>query len=396
MKTRSSMSRPVPRCARWMVLLSILAGGMLSLVPDARAALVGNVLNARTSAADGAANVFYSNYVPMPATGVVDTVDIYYQGSSYAPFTMYQLRPTATAGQYEVKYSSGPITPSGTANSVLKIPLAKGGAYVRPGDIFAHYGRGIPYSDTPSGLNITNPQMIYFPSNTAPAVNTTISLPSAAFPSSSYVRDYASAVNHEWYVGNELTPRSAAADGSTGVFYTNFVPMPSHGIVDRVGIYYQGNNLTFNLYQLRPTGTANQYSVIYDSGTITPSGTINSILSLPLPNGSTTVLPGDLFAHYGRGIPYSSVGQTNFLNGHAIYYNSLNAPIAGNLITLGSAAFPLSGYVRDYAWSVHLMVPEPGSVSLLLLGALGLLAFSRRNLLALGNTWLRTAATRKA
>lgn len=357
-------------------ILSLLVLGLLGAVATfgtpSEAALIGNILNARSAAGDGALGVFYSNYVPMPGTGVVDAIGLYYQASPYAPFNAYQLRPTGNPNEYTVVYDSGAITPSGTPNTALRIPLPNGKTYVRPGDIFAHYGRGIPYSDSPGGINITNARMIYYPSPAAPTTGSTITLPSVAFPSSSYIRDYASAVNWEWYVGNELTPRTNPSDGAPGVFYTNFVPMPVHGIADSVGIYFQGNpnNYSFNLYQLRPTGTANQYQVIYDSGAITPSGASNTILNLLFPNGPTVVLPGDIFAHYGRGIPYSSSGQLNYLNPYAIYYPSPSAPLAGQVITLGSAAFPLSGYIRDYSFAVHLFVPEPQAIGLLATGLL--------------------------
>ena len=67
------------------------------------------------------------------------------------------------------------------------------------------------------------------------------------------------------WVGNELTARVSKADGATGVFYTNFVPMPGDGIVDTMGMYFQGINLylgvpggAFNMYQVGSRGTANE------------------------------------------------------------------------------------------------------------------------------------------
>ena len=153
-------------------------------------------------------------------------------------------------------------------------------------------------------------------------------------------------------VGNALTDRSDASDGATGVFYTNFVPMPGTGVVDSVSIYGKGDTQPFNLYQLRPTGSPNQYAVVYDSGIIGPSGTSGTVSSLALPNGAASVQAGDLFAHYGRGVPYSNQGGLNATNTPNIYYPSPAAPSAGSTITLGSAAFPLSSYPRDYASAV--------------------------------------------
>jgi len=158
-------------------------------------------------------------------------------------------------------------------------------------------------------------------------------------------------------IGNALTPRAAATDGSTQVLYTNFTPMPADGEVAGVSTYAQGSSYSFNMYQLRPTGTPNQYDVVYDSGTIRPSGGSGSIEALPFPNGPTTVAPGDVFAHYGRGIPYSDAGGTNAVDTQNIYYPSPSPPSQGSPITLGGAGFPQSGYRRDYAWAVDF---QPG------------------------------------
>jgi len=153
-------------------------------------------------------------------------------------------------------------------------------------------------------------------------------------------------------VGNTLTPRDSATDGSPHVLYSNFVPMPATGEVAGVSTYTQGSALDFNMYQLRPTGTPNQYDVVYDSGTIRPSGGAGSVEGHRFPNGPTTVHPGDVFAHHGQAIPFSMAGGTNAANPQVIYYPSPAPPTQGSTIALGQGGFPLFNQPRDYASAV--------------------------------------------
>jgi hypothetical protein len=186
-------------------------------------------------------------------------------------------------------------------------------------------------------------------------------------------------------IGNELTTRSATSDGASGVFYTNFVPMPNAGTVDSVSIYSRGDTRTFNMFLIRPTGTPNEYTVEYDSGTITPPPVSNVISTLSFPNGPADVIAGDLFAHFGRGIPYSGTGGTNANNIQTIFYPVNGANITGT-ITLPSANFPdnstIPSRVRDYAWAVEWevgIIPEPSTLLIWsLLAGLGIGAGWRR------------------
>lgn len=154
-------------------------------------------------------------------------------------------------------------------------------------------------------------------------------------------------------VGNDVSLRAQAADGATTVFYTNWYSAPRAGTVDSVDIFFQNAATPFNFYVLRPTATKNNYDVIYDSGAIIPAGTPNTAVSLALPNGPVNVQAGDLFAHYGRGIPYSDNNAINAVNPQLIYFSSPAAPVQGNTISLASPAFPLSGFNRDYAIAVN-------------------------------------------
>ena len=187
-------------------------------------------------------------------------------------------------------------------------------------------------------------------------------------------------------VGNDLTNRQNTTDTSAAVFYTNYVPMPDDGAVDSVSVFFQGSNLPFELFQLRPTGTPDQYDVIYRSGNIVPFGMAEAdqIESFALDGGPIGVEAGDIFAHYGQGIPFSiSAGG----NQHHIFYNAtpppVEAPQVNDVLTLNDAGvgttFPVFAQMRDYAMAVNFTpVPEPGSVVLAALGVLGLAIGMRR------------------
>ncbi len=194
-------------------------------------------------------------------------------------------------------------------------------------------------------------------------------------------------------VGSALTPRDFASDGSPLVFFTNYEAMPDDGTVDSVSVFFQASNNTFEVHQLRPTGNADEYQVVYSSGTIIPFGTADQIESFPFPDGPVDVLAGDIFGHYGRGIPYSSVGGTNADNAHPIFFpiEADAAPQLGDLLTIsdvvgGSSrgAFPIrTDLSRDYAMAVNFLpVPEPSTAVLALAGlcALALAISSRRRL----------------
>lgn len=186
-------------------------------------------------------------------------------------------------------------------------------------------------------------------------------------------------------IGSGLSPRAAASDGANTVLFTNFVPMPGYGFANAAAIWYQdqASTLTFHMYQLRPTGTPDQYTILYDSGVIAPSGTSGSVSILPFPNGPTQVQAGDIFAHYGYGIPFSAYGSIlqqgdGGINAVPIFYSSPSAPVVGNSITLsttqGSPGFPIyPSLIRDYASAVNI-VPEPSALAMLAgAGGLGLL-----------------------
>ncbi|NQT36550.1 MAG: PEP-CTERM sorting domain-containing protein [Planctomycetes bacterium] len=153
------------------------------------------------------------------------------------------------------------------------------------------------------------------------------------------------------HFGNTLSPRAANSDIGTTVFWSNMYGAPVAGSVDSVEVSYQGGTGTFELFQLRPAGTANEFDVVASSGVITPdvSG------SMTLPNGPFDLQKGDLIAHYGNGIPFGSNLTTPAAhNNQVIFYSSPAAPDVGTAITVGSTDFPQYNSWRDYAYAFDL------------------------------------------
>ena len=157
-------------------------------------------------------------------------------------------------------------------------------------------------------------------------------------------------------VGNDLGPRTDPTDQSNvPIFYTTGVEIPATGTVDAVTIPIQSDsqlNLVFHMFHLRPTAIAEELAVIADSGPITVVGEAGGLATFAFPNGAMPVQAGDLFFHYGRGIPFTQ-SQGNFL---PIWWPCPNLPAIGQPLNLalGNPDFPLrEDLQRDYAWAVH-------------------------------------------
>lgn len=157
-------------------------------------------------------------------------------------------------------------------------------------------------------------------------------------------------------LGNTLSPRGAATDGSAvPIFYTTGVAVPKAGTVNAVTIPLQSAgqlNLVFRMFQLRPTANEEEFDVISDSGAITVTGLVGAVATFPFPNGGVAVQAGDLFYHYGRGIPFDA----NQGNLGPIWWPSPTPPVIGQPLNLalGNPDFPLrEEFQRDYAWVVH-------------------------------------------
>ncbi len=83
----------------------------------------------------------------------------------------------------------------------------------------------------------------------------------------------------------------------------------------------QGDSLTasagntFIAYVLRPTGTPNQYTVVYSSETLTVPPLSDPAVSerIAYPVGMVEVQAGDVIAFYGAGIPYDTDGGADIV-----------------------------------------------------------------------------------
>lgn len=164
-------------------------------------------------------------------------------------------------------------------------------------------------------------------------------------------------------IGNVLSPRTlAATDGSTvPVLYTTGVEMPGDGVVDAVTVPLQSESQmghVFRMLQMRPTGGEGTFELIADSGEITVAGEVGGLVTLAFPNGPMAVRAGDLFFHYGRGIPF----DMNVGNARPIWWPCPVVPTAGELLDLaiGHPDFPLrEDLMRDYAWAVRFSAGVP-------------------------------------
>jgi len=160
-------------------------------------------------------------------------------------------------------------------------------------------------------------------------------------------------------VGNPLVERAFATDYATGpgtlgpVFVTLQTAMPASGQVTAIQYFNQattGGSPTpsagnlFHAYVLHPTGAANEYSVLWDSGELTVPATadpIGVVETIGVPNIPVTT--GDTIAFYGEGIPVDDAGAgTDIL--------SYPAPVLpGATLTLGGVDFPIYSQTRTYS-----------------------------------------------
>ena len=107
----------------------------------------------------------------------------------------------------------------------------------------------------------------------------------------------------------------------------------------------------FHAYVLRPTGVANQYMVVFDSGLLTvpalPTGnTVGLVQAFPV--APVAVQAGDVIGFYGEGVPVDT-GVT--VNPDVLSYPAPTAPTAGITITLGvDPGFPIYS-VQDRTYS---------------------------------------------
>ncbi|HEU0295091.1 MAG TPA: hypothetical protein VFR47_20280, partial [Anaerolineales bacterium] len=175
-----------------------------------------------------------------------------------------------------------------------------------------------------------------------------------------WVVTFASAPGSVTIDGTNLTQPSAPA--LVPVFVVVPAAMPANGVVQAIEYFNQatagsspapsaGNK--FHAYVLHPTGVANEYSVVWDSGEVTVLATadpVGTVETIPV-NPGVAVTTGDVLAFYGAGIPVDIVAS-----GADIFsYPAPGAPIQGTTITVGSAAFPLFGQARTYSFGAQVL-----------------------------------------
>ena len=185
--------------------------------------------------------------------------------------------------------------------------------------------------------------------------------------------------------GNPLVGRAFATDYATapGTLAPVFVVLPGAvlpaGTLNNFKIFNQataGGSPTpsagnlFHAYVLRPTGTTDQYQVVYDSGELTVPALADPAVSVeetfPVAPG-VTVQAGDVIGFYGQGIPVDSGTGTDVLSYPATANPDLvtpAAPVQGSTISLGvDAGFPIFPEARTYSFlaTVTPTVTDPGT-----------------------------------
>jgi FtsP/CotA-like multicopper oxidase with cupredoxin domain len=168
-------------------------------------------------------------------------------------------------------------------------------------------------------------------------------------------------------VGNPLIDRAYATDYATppGTLAPVFVVVPSAmlpaGTLENIQIWNQattGGSPTpsagniFHAYVLHPTGTPNQYTVVFDSGNLTvptlPAGSNGQVETFTMAAYNVQVQAGDVIGFYGEGIPVDVGGGTDILSYNASG-GQVPAPTQGSTITLGSDPFPINSQDRTYS-----------------------------------------------
>jgi FtsP/CotA-like multicopper oxidase with cupredoxin domain len=163
--------------------------------------------------------------------------------------------------------------------------------------------------------------------------------------------------------GNSLVARANATDTSPFIFAVLPNTQLPAGNLQSFQIWNQGGaavGQTFHAYVLRPTGTANQYTVIYDSGVKTvpsptvPSGEVTTFAIAP----AVAVQQNDVIGWYGDGIPFD-IGTTP--GSATLVYPAGPPPALSNTFTLGvDAGFPI--FPQDRTYSFGAMV-TPGATA---------------------------------
>jgi len=155
--------------------------------------------------------------------------------------------------------------------------------------------------------------------------------------------------------GNPLVDRAYSSDNATNVFVVIPTALPD-GMLQSFQTWNQpaaggspaSAGLNFHAYVLRPTGVANEYTVVFDSGQLTVPALTDPAVSEIATFGvmNLAVQAGDMLAFYGRGIPLD-IGTGS----DPVYYPSPTGPLQGSTITLGVGGFPTLAQARTYSFA---------------------------------------------
>jgi len=160
-------------------------------------------------------------------------------------------------------------------------------------------------------------------------------------------------------VGNPVIERAYATDNAANVFVVVPTPLPD-GFVQSFDTFNQATaglssspseGKSFHAYVLRPTGIANEYLVVFDSGLFTvPAATdpAGNVEHFAVPN--IAVQAGDVLAFYGQGIPLD-IGA----GADVVAYPSPAAPLQDSTITLGGADYPILSQAREYSFGASVI-----------------------------------------
>jgi FtsP/CotA-like multicopper oxidase with cupredoxin domain len=169
-------------------------------------------------------------------------------------------------------------------------------------------------------------------------------------------------------VGNAVVERAYATDNASNVFVVVPQALPE-GFVQSFRTWNQADagqsaspsaGASFHTYVLRPTGTADEYDVVFDSGQLTvpplSDPATSELATFAVAN--LAVQAGDVLAFYGRGIPMD-IGTA----GDEVYYPANTAPLQGSTITVGTGAFPTLDQLRTYSFAAEVVTPDQVTVT---------------------------------
>jgi FtsP/CotA-like multicopper oxidase with cupredoxin domain len=165
-------------------------------------------------------------------------------------------------------------------------------------------------------------------------------------------------------IGHALQDRAYATDNATNVLVV--LPQPlTDGFLTGFQSWNQAGagsssspsaGKTFHAYVLRPTGTADQYTVAFDSGALTVPVLADPAVSEPatFAVANLPVQAGDRVAFYGNGVPFDMAAAPS----DGVYYPSNTAPLQDGIITVGVDPFPTLAQQREYSFAATVTAPD--------------------------------------